>query len=183
MIESLSVKGLNNRIDADWEFNEDLNIITGKNGSGKTTVLKLLWYLISGNLERVIFEIPFQQISVKGDSLLLGIHRRSASEFTLISTDFFSNTQKTGTVEQLKDTLKSLNKHIVTKSKKSFVLPHIQKNRRGLFRTQRCRPSRTDLQLQQRRCFSHHWKGSPLISQPTVTDSSRQSQPMMLVLC
>ncbi len=123
MIESLSVKGLNNRIDADWEFNEDLNIITGKNGSGKTTVLKLLWYLISGNLERVIFEIPFQQISVKGDSLLLGIHRRSASEFTLISTDFFSNTQKTGTVEQLEDTLKSLNKHIVTKSKKSLFFP------------------------------------------------------------
>ena len=53
MIESLSVKGLNHRVDADLEFNEDLNIITGKNGSGKTTLLKLLWYLISGNLERI----------------------------------------------------------------------------------------------------------------------------------
>ena len=30
MIKSLSVKGLNHRVDADLEFNEDLNIITGK---------------------------------------------------------------------------------------------------------------------------------------------------------
>ena len=29
MIKSLSVKGLNNRIDADLEFNEDLNIYYG----------------------------------------------------------------------------------------------------------------------------------------------------------
>ena len=65
MIKSLSVKGLNHRVDADLEFNEDLNIITGKNGSGKTTLLKLLWYLISGNLERIVLEIPFQSVSMK----------------------------------------------------------------------------------------------------------------------
>ena len=34
MIKSLSVKGLNNRVDADLEFNEDLNIITGKERFG-----------------------------------------------------------------------------------------------------------------------------------------------------
>jgi len=123
MIKSLSVKGLNNRIDADLEFNEDLNIITGKNGSGKTTVLKLLWYLISGNLERVIFEIPFQQVLVKGDSLYLAIHLRSASEITLISSDLSNGALKEGTVEQLDDTLKELNKRIVTKSKKSLFFP------------------------------------------------------------
>ena len=61
MIKSLSVKGLNHRVDADLEFNEDLNIFTGKNGSGKTTLLKLLWYLISGNLARIIPEIPFSK--------------------------------------------------------------------------------------------------------------------------
>ena len=123
MIKSLSVKGLNNRIDADLEFNEDLNIITGKNGSGKTTILKLLWYLVSGNLERVIFEVPFQQVSVKGDSFFLAIHRRSAREITLTSTDLSNGTQKKGTVEQLDDTLRELNKRIVTKSKKSLFFP------------------------------------------------------------
>ena len=75
MIKSLSVKGLNNRVDADLEFNEDLNIITGKNGSGKTTVLKLLWYLISGNLERIIREIPFRSVSIETNSFSLLINQ------------------------------------------------------------------------------------------------------------
>ena len=54
MIRKLEVKGLNNRVDGTWEFNEDLNVITGRNGSGKTTLLKLIWYLISGNIEQII---------------------------------------------------------------------------------------------------------------------------------
>ena len=73
MIRRLKVKGLNHRIDIDREFNEDLNIITGKNGSGKTTMLKLLWYLISGNLERIFPEIPFQSVSIDTDSFVLSI--------------------------------------------------------------------------------------------------------------
>ena len=75
MIESLSVKGLNHRVDADLEFNEDLNIITGKNGSGKTTLLKLLWYLISGNLERIVLEIPFQSVSIETNSFSLSLEK------------------------------------------------------------------------------------------------------------
>ncbi len=75
MIKSLSVRGLNNRIDADLEFNEDLNIITGKNGSGKTTLLKLIWYLISGNLARIILEIPFQRVSIKTSWFSLSLER------------------------------------------------------------------------------------------------------------
>ena len=73
MIRKLEVKGLNNRLDGAWEFNEDLNIITGRNGSGKTTLLKLIWYLISGNLEQIIYDIPFQFVSIKTDSYSLSI--------------------------------------------------------------------------------------------------------------
>ena len=80
MIESLSVKGLNHRIDADLEFNEDLNIITGKNGSGKTTLLKLLWYLISGNLERIVLEIPFQSVSIETNSFSLSLEKDKPCE-------------------------------------------------------------------------------------------------------
>ena len=85
MIESLSVKGLNHRIDADLEFNEDLNIITGKNGSGKTTLLKLLWYLISGNLERIIPEIPFQSVSITTNSFSLSLVKETSDEILVIS--------------------------------------------------------------------------------------------------
>ena len=67
------MKGLNNRVDGAWEFNEDLNVITGRNGSGKTTLLKLIWYLISGNLEQIILDIPFRSVSIETDSFSLSI--------------------------------------------------------------------------------------------------------------
>ena len=75
MIRKLEVKGLNNRVDGAWEFNEDLNVITGRNGSGKTTLLKLIWYLISGNLEQIIPDIPFRSVSIETDSFSLSISR------------------------------------------------------------------------------------------------------------
>ena len=65
MIQCLEVKGLNNRLDGEFEFNEDLNIFTGANGSCKTTLLKLIWYLISGNLQQIVLEIPFHTISIQ----------------------------------------------------------------------------------------------------------------------
>lgn len=122
MIRRLKVKGLNHRIDIDREFNEDLNIITGKNGSGKTTVLKLLWYLISGNLERTILEIPFRNVSVDTDSFILAIDRGLSGKITL-TTLLLKDVQKTGTVEQLDETLKELNKRIVRTTKRSLFFP------------------------------------------------------------
>ena len=73
MIRKLEVKGLNNRLDGAWEFNEDLNIITGRNGSGKTTLLKLIWYLISGNIGQALSDIPLQSVSIATDSYSLSI--------------------------------------------------------------------------------------------------------------
>ncbi len=75
MVRYLKVKGLNKRLDGEFEFNEDLNIFTGANGSGKTTLLKLLWYLISGNLYRIFPEIPFESVLIETDPFSLSIHR------------------------------------------------------------------------------------------------------------
>ena len=82
MIRRIKVEGLNNRVDGAWEFNEDLNIITGRNGSGKTTLLKLIWYLISGNTGQVVSEILFRSVSIETDSFSLSFAKVNPSEGT-----------------------------------------------------------------------------------------------------
>jgi predicted ATPase len=71
MIRSLNVVNLNGRMTFDLRFNEDINIITGKNGSGKTTILKLLWYAISGNIQRIVPEITFDSFTLVTDKMSL----------------------------------------------------------------------------------------------------------------
>ncbi len=85
MIRSLEVKGLNNRDDGNFNFHfhEDLNIFTGANGSGKTTILKLLWYLISGHLEQILAEIPFHSIAIQTDLFALSMVRAEPDQVTL----------------------------------------------------------------------------------------------------
>ena len=83
MIRRIEVKGLNNRLDGAWEFNEDLNVITGRNGSGKTTLLKLIWYLISGNIGQAISEVLFQSVSIETDSFSLSIIQTENEEVKL----------------------------------------------------------------------------------------------------
>ena len=83
MIRRLTVKGLNNRIDADLEFHSDLNIMTGANGSGKTTLLKLIWYLISGHLSHILAEIPFRFISIQTEPFAFSMERVEADRVTV----------------------------------------------------------------------------------------------------
>lgn len=46
------------------DFNSDMNIITGRNGSGKTSTLKLLWYIISGNILLALKEVNFRKVTL-----------------------------------------------------------------------------------------------------------------------
>ena len=134
MIKSLSVKGLNNRVDADLEFNEDLNIITGKNGSGKTTLLKLLWYLISGHLERIVPEIPFQSVSITTDSFSLSLVKKTPDEIRVIS-------KLPGEVESIEETdvemvdliFDELNGPIARATKKSLFFPTFRRIEGGFY--------------------------------------------------
>lgn len=48
-------------------LNPDLNILTGRNGAGKTTVLKLIWYVMSGNILFALNEINFQKVTIETD--------------------------------------------------------------------------------------------------------------------
>lgn len=45
-------------------FNEDMNILTGRNGAGKTSVMKLMWYILSGNIEHALTEINFVKVTL-----------------------------------------------------------------------------------------------------------------------
>lgn len=64
-LKRVSIKGLNNKVDCDWDFHDDINVVTGMNGSGKTTFLKIIWYCISGNIERLISDISFESFELE----------------------------------------------------------------------------------------------------------------------
>ena len=133
MIKSLSVRGLNHRIDADLEFNEDLNIITGKNGAGKTTLLKLLWYLISGNLERIFPEISFETVSLSTVSFDVSIQQNKLGEITLFSTLLGETGLTTATpINVLNDTLQELTEQIALATQGSLFFPTFRRIEGGL---------------------------------------------------
>lgn len=69
MIHRLKVKKLNDKLNFDFNFYPDLNVFTGKNGCGKTTVIKLLWYMASGNINQMFREINFNYIFFKSDDV------------------------------------------------------------------------------------------------------------------
>lgn len=55
------------------DFNEDLNILSGRNGAGKTTIIKLMWYLISGNFDKAVAEIKFSSAILVTDKYELKV--------------------------------------------------------------------------------------------------------------
>jgi len=94
MIKQLTVKKLFNQNGNDFELNffEDLNIITGRNGSGKTTIMKLLWYAISGHFDILIREIEFKELMVLTDKCTIKIESPNAKNPTYhLEIDYFEN--------------------------------------------------------------------------------------------
>lgn len=67
MIKRIKVDNLNKRASYDLTFHPDLNILTGKNGCGKTTLLKLTWYLVSGNFDKIFEELTFDYVLLETD--------------------------------------------------------------------------------------------------------------------
>ena len=143
MIQYLKVKGLNKRIDGEFEFNADLNIFTGANGSGKTTLLKLLWYLISGHLEQILVEIPFRSIAIQTDLFALGMERVEPDRVTLDYSfgkeegvyEFIVIAAETGRIDR-KDTgwVNALEKRIARTTKRSLFFPTFRRIEGGFSR-------------------------------------------------
>lgn len=75
-VQSLEVQGFLGRSEPlRMEFNRDLNIFTGRNGAGKTMLLKLIWYMMSGNLYPALKEVRFKQAILKTDTYRCALTR------------------------------------------------------------------------------------------------------------
>ncbi len=124
MIQSLEVKGLNDRLSDKFEFHEDLNIFTGPNGSCKTTLLKLMWYLISGNFGKILPEIPFQSISIKTEFFFLSVTniRAGMVKFVYQFADE-KEISKTIEIERARRVWEELNNRIAKTVKRSLFFP------------------------------------------------------------
>jgi len=77
MIKRVEIKGLRGykKNVIVISFNKDINILTGINGIGKTTILKLIWYTYSGNLSRATHEIDFDSIEMITSTKIIRIFR------------------------------------------------------------------------------------------------------------
>jgi len=88
MIKKVYISDLfGNKIDKWFYFDKDINIVTGINGAGKTTFLKLVWYLISGNIERVFREIKVEHVILVHSDFTLEIDSKKLSEVSVSYID------------------------------------------------------------------------------------------------
>lgn len=71
-----------------FELNHDLNILTGRNGAGKTSLLKLIWYVMSGNLILALNEVKFSKIRIITDLYDCTVIRTGSST---CSVDLFAS--------------------------------------------------------------------------------------------
>jgi predicted ATPase len=84
MIKEFHAKNIFNKINCDLIFNPDINILTGVNGSGKTTILKLIWYILSGNIERIFLEnIFFQSLLLITNKYKISLESKDTKEKTI----------------------------------------------------------------------------------------------------
>jgi predicted ATPase len=92
-VNEVEIIGLNNsKIPIHLFFNDDINIITGRNGSGKTTILKLMWYCISANIERAIQEIIFTKIVIKTSKYVLTVEKSESKIKESVRLKLHTNT-------------------------------------------------------------------------------------------
>lgn len=69
MIKYLKIEGLNgNNKVLEFHFNDDLNLFTGLNGCGKTTILKILWLVNSGFINLLAQECFFDSLVLHADN-------------------------------------------------------------------------------------------------------------------
>ncbi|RGR59198.1 ABC transporter ATP-binding protein [Streptococcus salivarius] len=64
-IKSMTIKKLHKVYNYDIKFNQDITILYGENGSGKTTILSILETVLTAKIWK-LFDIKFEQITLQG---------------------------------------------------------------------------------------------------------------------
>ena len=100
-IINLKIIKLHKYFNYNVDFNNDVTFIYGSNGCGKTTILNITEYIITGNLYR-LFEYEFERIVLKyepiksiGDIREILIEKNSSN----ITVNFDGNTEKISRIE------------------------------------------------------------------------------------
>ena len=86
IIEKFLVNGLHGLIDADITFQRDINIIVGRNGSGKTSVLSLLSSLIRLDIETIksmTFQMAEMHVNMADSGKVIVIAVNSSDESSI----------------------------------------------------------------------------------------------------
>lgn len=65
-VRYIKAVGIFERFDLEQEFQPGVNILYGRNGTGKTTLLQILANILNGDFERFAF-LPFETIDVHLD--------------------------------------------------------------------------------------------------------------------
>lgn len=86
-------------------MNDDINIITGRNGAGKTSTLKLLWLLLSGNIRQAIVECTFNSVQLVTSDYSLIIFKNIEGK---VSQIYFKNENESEEYDEKKFTQDNL---------------------------------------------------------------------------
>ncbi|MUZ74355.1 AAA family ATPase [Agrobacterium vitis] len=85
IIKKISITGLFGRSgEIVYDLNHDLNLITGRNGSGKTTILKLAWFIISGNIIHALQEVSFRSCMIETNLYTCTVYRTGSAHCKVI---------------------------------------------------------------------------------------------------
>jgi predicted ATPase len=98
-IESFEIEGLLGREPTiEGTLDSDLAILTGRNGAGKTSVLKVLWSIVSGNILIGLNEVVFKRARIVTSAYDCTVHRlgprNCAVDFSIEGETFRFEDQK-----------------------------------------------------------------------------------------
>ena len=140
-IEKFTVEGLfKSRQPIILDLKEkNIYVLSGKNGAGKTTILKLMWYFISGNLEKALIEVPFKKATLETDvyTFEVTVTNEKENPFTTILKykDLSKIDKKLADINP--DDVDTQIRHVLTRfTGKSFFLPTFR-NIEGGFTTEK----------------------------------------------